>query len=87
VDKLLYRVVVRMSGILTHAWHLATARQILGPLCANLQPTASTAAKANLRWFMVRAWCFNPDLIPRVMLAHIPELEAIHVLGLPLPES
>jgi hypothetical protein len=50
--KLLFQVVVRIRGIPVHAWHPATARQILSPSCACIQPTASTVAKSNLRWYV-----------------------------------
>jgi hypothetical protein len=71
--KLLFLVVVRISGISAHVWHPAMAQQILSPSCSCIQPTASNLAKTNLRWYTVRGCCLHLDLIPMLLLFHIPE--------------
>jgi hypothetical protein len=63
-ESLLYQVTVAICGLPAHVWSLASARQILGKSCSNLQRSAATVAKADLRRFVVMAWCVHPDLMP-----------------------
>jgi hypothetical protein len=47
-----------------HAWHLATVRKLLSPMCSNLQPLKATLDKDDLRHIMVDVWCVHQNLIP-----------------------
>ena len=64
VGSMLFRVLLELKGILTHAWRLSTAEHILSSSCSTLVPTLATVALEDLGCFCVVAWCIHPDLIP-----------------------
>jgi hypothetical protein len=68
-----YRVLVKIRGILAHAWSTATAQIVLGDAYATPKLTPTTAAWVDLHRFQAVIWCSDPDLIPNEAITRIPE--------------
>lgn len=53
-----------MYGVLTHAYEVSTADNLLNPFGWIKEVHESTHTPEDYSSFMVKAWCFSPELLP-----------------------
>lgn len=83
-EGLRYKVLLGLKGMPAHIWGVRSAERMLGSSCAKLVEGPVTAAREDLREFVVVAWCVHPDFIPHEKLIAVPEPELPFFLESPL---
>lgn len=83
-DALYFKVLIGISEFSAHLWSSEVVQHIGGSSCTGLEEVLATAAREDLREYLVAGWCIHPNMVLREETIYVPESLAPFVGGPPL---
>jgi hypothetical protein len=82
-SPLLFKVLLAISNIPTHAWSMEMTQHIIDSSCLVFEVSPASLDRSDMSRFFAVAWSLHPDLIPNEVGCIFPEPEDPSVVGEP----